>query len=260
LLTARVVWINWRPRTEQPDTWSVRRCRLYYSDSYKNQRPIPREPRDDRADRNVNDSRVFAVAHTLEIAQYDGLPMFDGLGAGRLARRVNAVATHGKVLRVAACIIGRTVKPLFTVQGVVVGGAVGHLAPSLPFGEPGVAPNREHPSARIVAMEAVEGTDCTQIGVLDHIFGIPDAPRPPAREVGCCLEMRRGCWVLFAGGPALEHRGALLSSSSRRIGAFRSRTANLQADRLLDLWHAVLAYTEVARNLFQLRTEENRCE
>ena len=31
-------------------------------------------------------------------------------------------------------------------------------------------------------------------------------------------------------------------------------------DRLLDRWHALPAYTEVARNLFQLRTEENECE
>lgn len=76
--------------------WSVRRCRLYYSDSDKNQRQMPREPRDDRADRNVNDSCVSAVAHTLGIEQYDRLPTFDGLGAGRLATQVNAVATHGK--------------------------------------------------------------------------------------------------------------------------------------------------------------------
>jgi hypothetical protein len=32
--------------------------------------------------------------------------------------------------------------------------------------------------------------------------------------------------------------------------------ANLQADRLLDRWHALLAFTEVARILFQLRTEK----
>lgn len=31
-------------------------------------------------------------------------------------------------------------------------------------------------------------------------------------------------------------------------------------DRLLDRWHALPAYTDVARNLFQLRTEENGCE
>jgi hypothetical protein len=49
---------------------------------------------------------------------------------------------------------------------------------------------------------------------------------------------------------------SLQSSGSRRVGAYRSCTANLQTDRLLDRWHALLAFTEIARSLFQLRTKK----
>jgi hypothetical protein len=41
-----------------------------------------------------------------------------------------------------------------------------------------------------------------------------------------------------------------------RIGANRPRTAIKQVDRLFDCGHALLAFTEVARNLFPLRTEK----
>jgi hypothetical protein len=49
---------------------------------------------------------------------------------------------------------------------------------------------------------------------------------------------------------------SLQSSGSRRVGAYRSCTANLQTDRLLDRWHALVAFTEIARSLFQLRSKK----
>lgn len=67
----------------------------------------------------------------------------------------------------------------------------------------------------------------------------------PLRAAGVCWQMD-----LLSGIASLQ------SSGSRRVGAYLSCTANLQTDRLLDRWHALLAFTEVARSLFQLRTRK----
>src|SRR5476649_2469387 len=101
------------------------------------------------------------------------------------------VLAHRQLLWIFTAFIGPAGKLIVDIERVIVGRGIRAVMLPAPFGEPGVAHDRQQPGARIVALIAIEETKGSQEGFLHDVVGVRRTAAQPAGKVIRRVQMRQ---------------------------------------------------------------------